>query len=131
MNLNEWRKKRKETLTLPTGLEVEVKRVSLLDLLARGQIPNTLFGQIEALMQETPVIQLEDFPRYAETLDILCLACILNPPVAVQGDEQHLGLDELDTADKIAIFTWANRGAEQLAPFLPQPGSGEPAAPGG
>ena len=43
MNLDEWRARQQgEDYTLPSGLDVRLKKVALLDLVQRGQIPDTL-----------------------------------------------------------------------------------------
>jgi hypothetical protein len=50
-------------------------------------------------------------------LNTVALATIVEPPVSENGDDDHLGLDEINGDDKMAIFNWVNREVEQLRPF--------------
>jgi len=116
MNLQEWRTKREagEAFTLPSGLDVRLKRVALMDLVQGGQIPQTLKAPVGELMKRKPdqTPDLSDLEKFGGVLDLIAAACLVEP--------EGLEAAELPAADKQAIFDWANQGAGRLEPFRPQ-----------
>ena len=114
MNLQEWRESRRlgEEATLPSGLEIRVKRVSLPDLAAQGKIPQTLQPQIDEIVNLTEKGQTPSISQSGEMtvlLDAVCGACIVEPV--------ELDVAELDFTDKMAVFEWANEVATGLKTF--------------
>lgn len=117
MNLEQWRKQRQqgEDATLPSGLTVQLRQVSMLDLAAKGQIPQTIKPQIDALMQgggKLDKMSLDAMNKFVGVVDLVVGACLSGP--------EGLSLDELTYQDKIAIFNWANEMAGKLEPFRPE-----------
>lgn len=117
MNLEEWRKQRQqgEDATLPSGLVVQLRQVSMLDLAAKGQIPQTLKPQIDALMQngvKITKVSLDAMSKFVGVIDLVCEACLAGP--------DGLKVEELTYQDKLAIFSWANEMAGKLEPFRRQ-----------
>ena len=117
MNLDEWRSKRQqgENATLPSGLTVQLRQVSMLDLAAKGQIPQTLKPKIEELMQgggKAAKVTLGSLSQYVEVIDLVVGACLAGP--------EGLTVDELPYQDKIAIFNWANEVSGKLQSFRPE-----------
>jgi hypothetical protein len=118
MDLREWREKRKgEKRVLPSGLVVTVRRCDLLDLAAQGQIPAPLMAIAGNLVTTGIVVTMEDFSEYATVVNLLVRACMIDPPVAEDPDEEHVGINELPMKDRIAVYSWANEGVAMLAPF--------------
>ena len=114
MQLEEWRKLQAtgEEATLPSGLEIRVKRCGVMDLAERGEIPQVLQPQIEKLMATTGQIRqvtLGEFKEFAGVINLVAEACVVAP--------KELGVAELPMADRLAIFTWANEPGEKLKPF--------------
>lgn len=128
MDLQAWRASRKTTKTLPSGLEVILKRVSLLDLAMNGDIPNTMAGMVDDMIDQTKTVEVKatDFKEYGDVINLVVKACVLEPAVADESDETHLGLREMPMEDRLEIFDWANEGVEQLHPF--RAGEKEPVA---
>lgn len=120
MNLSEWRKVRAEgsPATLPSGLEVQLKRVSALDLAEKGQIPQELRPQLEKVIagEKTQNISLDEFEGFADVINVVCTACLVGP--------KGLDVAELPYNDRLAIFLWANEVTGKLVTFR-QP-AGEP-----
>ena len=117
MNLAEWRARQQqgEAFTLPSGLEVQLKKVALLDLAQAGQIPATLRAPVAEILKrkaDQPV-DLNDVEKFGQVLDVVCKACIVAPA--------ELDVAELGSYDKQAIFNWANQAAGKLEPFRHQP----------
>jgi hypothetical protein len=56
MNLAEWRARQQqgEAFTLPSGLDVQLKKVALIDLAQAGQIPTTLRAPVAEMRQCRP-----------------------------------------------------------------------------
>jgi hypothetical protein len=113
MNLTEWRARQTqgEAFTLPSGLDVRLKRVALIDLAHAGQIPTTLRAPVAEILKRKPdqPVDLSDLEKFGSVMDVVCKACIIAPE----------GLDpaELPSLDKQAIFNWANSAAGALTPF--------------
>jgi hypothetical protein len=117
MNVDEWRKQREqgEDATLPSGLTVQLRQVSMLDLASKGEIPQTLKPQIDALMQGGANISkmtLEGISKFVGVIDLVVGACLAGP--------DGLKVSELTYQDKLAIFTWANEMGGKLQPFRRQ-----------
>lgn len=120
MNLQEWRAHRQgnEAFTLPSGLEVTLKPVTLQDLVIQGKIPDTLFSAIDDLGERAKKpnalegLNVTDLAEMAQIMTIVCRAAIVAPT--------ELDVNELPFDDRIAIFNRANQEAAKLAPFPAQ-----------
>ena len=117
MNLAEWRARQQqgEAFTLPSGLEVRLKKVALIDLAQAGQIPTTLRAPVAEMLKRKPdqSVDLADVEKFGQVLDMVCQACIVEPA--------ELDVAELGSFDKQAVFNWANQVAGRLEPFRHQP----------
>lgn len=124
MELHAWRASRTTTKTLPSGLEVTLKRVSLLDLAMNGNIPNALAGMVDDVIDAEKIkkVQAADFAQFGQVIDLVVKACVISPMIADVADEEHLAVSELPMEDRLEVFSWANEGVEQIAPFRPQTG---------
>ena len=115
MNLDEWRERQQgEEYTLPSGLDVRLKRVALLDLVQGGKIPQTLTAPVAEIIKRKPdaAVELADLEKFGGVLDLVAEACIVGP--------EGLSVKELPAADKQEIFNWANTPAGKLRPFRRQ-----------
>jgi len=115
MNLQEWRERqsRGEDAKLPSGLVVQVRQVSMLDLAAGGKIPAVLKPQLDALIGGNGVkMTIDRLGQFVEVVDLVCGACIVGP--------DDLKVAELPYQDRIAIFNWANEAGGKLQPFREQ-----------
>jgi len=116
MNLEEWRAKQKEgeRFVLPSGLEVQLRRVSMLDLVEQGKVPATMRPQLDKMNTEANkgALRLNQMHEYGEVINLICRACLLAP--------DGLEVEELPFGDRIAIVNWANDVAQKLAPFRRQ-----------
>ena len=117
MKLDEWRAMQAggEEATLPSGLEIRVKYVSVLDLALAGAIPQTLAGKVEQIMKGGQVrsINLKEFKEFAELNNLVCAECIVSP------GRDELEVTELPYLDRVSVFNWANQ-AKRLEPFRRQ-----------
>lgn len=119
VNLEEWRARQKEgeSLTLPSGLDVRLKKVMILDLVQQGKIPSTIRAQVDKMLKQGStkgdVMSLEGFEKYSEAVAEVCRACLVAP--------KELTVDELPWTDKLAIWEWANAPAKKLATFRTEP----------
>jgi len=116
MNLAEWRARQQEGegFTLPSGLDVRLKKVALMDLAQAGQIPATLRAPVAEMLKRRPdqPVDLADVEKFGQVLDVVSKACIVAPA--------ELDVAELSSYDKQAIFNWANAAAGRLEPFRRQ-----------
>lgn len=126
MNLAEWKAKQQagEEGVLPSGLDVVLKKVSIVDLAASGQIPQTLAVKLNGIMKGGEVaVDLTQMAEYASMIEVVARACIVEPA--------ELDVKELPFEDKLAVFNWANEGVSQLNGFRPIKKAGVGAAPTG
>src|SRR5262245_27274563 len=83
MKLDEWRTMQAggEEATLPSGLEIRVRYVSVLDLALAGAIPQTLSAKVEQIMKggQVRAINLKEFKEFAELINLVCAECIVSP----------------------------------------------------
>lgn len=127
--LAQWRASRLHELVLPSGMTVWVRDASMMDLMLSGRLPETVM-EFANEQQGAAELDLRAIAKSAADFNALLnaavLACVVEPPVAAQGDDDHLGLDEIGGDDKMAIFNWLNREVSDLHPF--REGEGEPVA---
>lgn len=113
LSLEEWRRQREEgeQARLPSRLVVQLRRVSMIDLAERGQIPTTLQPKLNALIRRGRKMQmdLDKLKEFIDVVNLVCDACIVGP--------QGLKVTELPYEDRIAVFNWANQFSGQLQPF--------------
>jgi hypothetical protein len=120
--LAQFRSSRLHELPLPSGITVWVREVSMMDLMLTGKLPENIIDFAEAAEKQGAVdIDLKKIVKSGTDFNIMlntvALATIVEPPVSENGDDDHLGLDEINGDDKMAIFNWVNREVEQLRPF--------------
>ena len=114
MNLQEWREAQRSgaEYTLPSGLDVTLKPVSLLDMAAGKSIPQTLIGPVNDVIANAAnaVPSLDNLAAMGPVVDLVASACLVSPA--------DLSIAELPFGDKLAIFEWANGGEQKkLANF--------------
>lgn len=131
MNLSAWRASRRGEVTLPSGLEVTLQKVTLEDLVLSGDIPAPLLREVMALYESGAFQQagdlnpssaemwaiLDKIPEAMKMFDAVTRAALVAPAIADVADDDHLTTAELSLQDKEAIFNWAAAGANALAPF--------------
>lgn len=120
--LAQFRAGRLHELTLPSGLQIWVKEITMMDLMLTGKLPPALIDVAdEAQKSGKAEIDLKKVAKsgaeFKTMLDTVVLTCVVEPPVAESGDDDHLGLDEINGDDKMAIFNWVNREVTELRPF--------------
>ena len=127
--LAQFRANQIKELTLPSGTNILVKDASMTDLMLTGKLPDMLLdiaeesasnGQASLDLRKVS----KNGPEFKILLDVLTRICVVEPPIADVGDDDHLGIDEITGDDKMAIFNWANREVEQLKSF--REGESEP-----
>lgn len=121
-------------VTLPSlGVTVMVRAANLTDLAMSGRIPLQLVQAVEDLAAggraEAGKITTEDLTNIIETVDAVCMAAIVDPPVALEGDENTLSIrDDIPWDDRQYLFTLLRQPFERLRSFRPeQPGDDHPA----
>lgn len=130
VNLRKWRAQRLHEETLPSGLEVVLRDVDLPSVMLEGDIPNTLLDSITS--QEFQALNDEEAGKkvlgnnkdFNELMRQVIKAALVEPAIGETADETHILYSELSFADKMFIFNFANREAEQLRPF--REGEAEP-----
>jgi len=132
-NLAQWRASRTHAIEdLPSGLPIVVKDVSLQDLVMMDgvEIPNTLLDMMfdndakqaqgaDDAQSDTEVVleMMRNKTEFNQLLNEMVKACLLEPKLGEQPDEEHITLEELSFADKMHIFNFLNREAQGMHPF--------------
>ncbi len=117
MDLKAWREKRKgERKTLPSGLDVTLRRVDLLDLAVQGGIPAPLMKAADKMLIGTNVA-VQDFEAAEPVINLVVKACVVEPAIGDEDGGDQIGVRELPVQDRLAIYNWANSGVAQLKDF--------------
>jgi hypothetical protein len=121
-NVKEWKKT--EEMILPSGNVVELRRVSLMDLIAQSSIPDTLSAlAVEVTTAKAgPKLDANQLRQYEQVVNAVVKAAVVSPAITEQGGADSLAVREVDWVDRIQIFQWANGAATALRPFRGQPG---------
>lgn len=112
MDLQTWRAQgQTKEFVLPSGLEVTLKKISLVDLATRGSIPQTLKAPIEQTLNRKTADRptVDELAKFAEVARYVAKCCIVSPP--------ELEAEELPWEDVQAIYAWANEVGAALVPF--------------
>jgi hypothetical protein len=131
--LAQWRAKRTEEVTLPSGLVVTAKRITLEDVIMSGEIPKPLMGMIDQLRQEAAAdaLTVDRLVEFMPVVNRTVAMAIIDPPIAEVGDDDHLAVDEIPVKDRLALFSWLVQPAAALAPFRAEQAGVVAPAPGG
>lgn len=85
----------------------KLKRLSLLELLKTGTIPNPLTAAAQEIYEGK---QRADMKKYAEVLDIICEKALVEPAYEDVSDV-------LTDTQKVAILAFTQHGVAGLMPF--------------
>lgn len=123
-SLSEWRERRQPTVAvLPSGLEVQLKRVSLENMAFSGKVPMGLLVDIAQRAKNGQKVEfsiadmLQNIEQYIDMIDALVTAALVFPRIGAVTDDETLLLEELDFNDKLFIFDWALGGVSKLSQF--------------
>ena len=120
--LAKWRADRIHELTMPSGLQVKVRDVTMTDLMFTGKLPQVMIDLAQESAEQGKIkldlkMLTENAQEFRQLVDTLILLCVVEPPIAEQADEEHLSLDEMNGDDRMFIFNWVNREVEQVRSF--------------
>jgi len=118
-----------------TRIPMHIRKVGIEDLMFSGRIPDSLSGMVQKMLEgdENTAFDLKglDMKEMGDLFDTVMMACTQWPPLALEGDDEHFGLNEIPFQVKEAVFSWVNGEALALAPFREKPrGDGAPALSG-
>ena len=121
-NLAEWRASRVHERTLPSGLQVKLRDVTMTDLMFTGKLPDAIIKMAnDGANDGTQEFDLAELAKntsdFNQMLNTLVELCLVEPKIGNAADDDHILLAEMPADDKMDIFTFVNRGAEQLHSF--------------
>jgi hypothetical protein len=131
MKLDEWRKSKIKPITLPSGLEVKVKEVNMLDAVMNGEIPNLLLEVVLNAKAGEELSMLKIADKYGGVINHITSLCLIEPAVAAKADANHIAVTELSFDDRLEIFNRTSGEVLRLMPFRKQPEQADATAPGG
>jgi hypothetical protein len=145
-----WRAGRTEEVTLPSGLTVTARRITLEDVIMSGNVPKPLLGMIDRLRSDGSIdmTNMERIVEFMPLIDHTVRMAIVEPLIIADDvwlreidpndafklkplPEDALLLSELPAADRLALFSWLVQPAAKIAPFRAESGGAVAAAPGG
>jgi len=94
------------------AINVRVKRLSILGLCEKGEIPNQLLGVARKLFYQDKIEQI-DLKEYGKVIDIVCKNTLAEPSIE-QLKEIEL---ELTDEQKFELWAYSQRGVEGLKSF--------------
>ena len=121
-------------IDLGDGLTVLVRRVRLQDLIVTGSVPVTLIDDAAAAQKRLTKkgrATADDTRQILPMIDAVVLAVVIDPPLALVADDDHLALESISPDQRMKIFEAVNSEAAALRPFRGQPDGDEAAARGG
>lgn len=122
VNLAEWRASRLHEETLPSGLAVTLRDVTMTDLMLTGKLPDAFLDMAQdAARQDAGSFDVKAIAKNAAEframLDALVELALVSPKIGAAADDEHITLDELPNDDKMHIFNFLNREVTALQSF--------------
>jgi hypothetical protein len=122
VTLAEWRANRLHELDLPSGLHVKVRDVTMTDLMMTGRLPDGIIDMAKTVSENgAQDVDLNLIAKnsgdFNQMLGLLVEICLVEPAIGPTADDEHILLSEIPADDRMAIFRFINREAEQLSPF--------------
>lgn len=96
---------------------VKVKRVSLLNLVRKGVIPNSLLSAAEELFYGKQASKDVDLKQLTNVMFIMSENALVEPSIK---DLKEVGL-ELTDEQIVALFNYTQEGVRELEPFREEP----------
>lgn len=126
-----WRKTRSTTVDLPSGLNVTLKRVTLLSLVEAGQVPAPLVAEMvdaeEVGKTGGFALMTDSLPAISAIYDAVATAVLINPRIVKQAEfdpesDDTILLSELSFEDKQFIFNYVAGRNKSLVAFRAESG---------
>jgi hypothetical protein len=125
MTLEQWRQSRLLEVVLPSGLPVVLRRISLMDLMGQGEVPDTLMGFVDLAMggkKEGVTVEAKHLPAVSQAMAVFAQAALVRPRITDQQSDTTITLNELGFGDREFIFDLLNEGIRAVSPFRGQTG---------
>ena len=128
-NAADFRKRRDErnkveTIELPSGLVVELKRPSIDKLIRAGHIPADVAVSVQRLNgQDSKALKGEELKEYFEVIDLITEHSFVSPKIKkgelsdAEYDEGFISIDDVEENDKVFIMTYVQSGNKDLSKF--------------
>lgn len=119
---------------LPSGLEVDAIRVTLLTIWEAGRIPDALTPLVIDLMRTAEVTSAETaqnvqalmearFEEFTWLLDVVWVTAVTTPEFTLaKYSEDKLPVRHVDLLDRLCLFNWCQGVTDHLAAFRGQAG---------
>jgi hypothetical protein len=134
-SLSKWRASRMHEETLPSGLEVLLRDVDIMNVVIDGNIPNTLIDVIggegfQSLSEEEIGKKMleEHKGDFNALMRQLITASLVEPAIGETADDKHILYGELSFEDKMHIFNFLNRDSQAVRSFRDKSAKPDPAA---
>lgn len=118
----QWREKRAEgvEITLPSGHVARIRPVSMRAFLNLPTIPDTLTPIVRKAVfgDSADKLNPEDNEKLHDVLDHLCRYAFVSPRIVddPQADDE-IGIEDLDTTDKWAVYAMLDKAAHEMRSF--------------
>ena len=129
----DFKKKARSEITLPSGSTIQVKKVdSLKAFMGGGGIPNSLIPLVQSAIKQGTTEELDkkiadmnfsDLEEVSVMMDNVNIQAWVMPKLypipedEVNRSEEYLYIDEVDMEDKLFVFQWVTGGTQDIAQF--------------
>jgi hypothetical protein len=116
-SLAEWRAARVHEVTLPSGLIVKLRKITIMDMVLRGKVSNGILAMADDAAKDggdsLEMSKLaENAVEFNDMLDAMIQLSLVEPKIGAEEDEEHIALSDLSSDDKMAIFNFLNGDAQ-------------------
>ena len=120
--LAQWRASRIHEETLPSGLEVKLRDVTMTDLMLTGKLSEPIIDMVKQVADSGEQnFDLKMLARNAadfnQMLNLLVEISMVEPRIGEVADDDHITLAELPTDDKMFVFNIVNREVQAVRSF--------------
>jgi hypothetical protein len=118
VSMAEWRKGRAYQMLISDGLAIRARRLTVIDLVNAGDLPADSIKGFDAFNERmnAGAATIDDVLEVLPLVNQVIKAIVVDPPIADLPDDEHLGIEEILVADRMALFNWANTGEARLEP---------------
>lgn len=116
-----------ETLELPSGVIVELRRPQIDKLIRQGHIPADVAVSVQRLQgQDSSTLKGKELKDYFEVIDLITEHAFVNPKVKkgelsdADYDNGFISIEDVEENDKVFIMHYVQSGLKDLSKFRPK-----------
>ncbi|MFZ2488887.1 MAG: hypothetical protein WAZ19_12270 [Anaerolineae bacterium] len=105
MNVAQWRKSNTRTIVLPSGLDVRIKKLEVVDVLSSAGLSSAMIEQFKELTDAGGgVVDISNLSIVRELYEATAKLVFVDPPIHPVTSDQGVALVDLSFADLQVVF---------------------------